>query len=248
MKKQIILFSLLVAGFTFQARAQVGIGTSTPDNSAMLEVNSTTKGLLTPRMTASERTAINPAAQGLIVYQTDGTQGFYYYNGTQWLLLLNEGSSLNASNLTSGTVSTARLGTGTANSGTFLRGDGTWATPAASNYPFDVVTVPNTGTHNITITQASMGGYMILDFDAVPNTDMINVHMTLPSPALVGNGAKFRVSYLNAHAAGINLYAINPTGNVYAGAGSSPANTPQLVILTSDFISDGTNWYEVPQL
>lgn len=40
-------------------------------------------------------------------------------------------SSLNASNLSSGTVDTARLGSGTANSTTFLRGDNTWATPAA---------------------------------------------------------------------------------------------------------------------
>jgi len=66
----------------------VGIGTNTPDASAKLDVSSTTQGLLLPRMTETQRTAINPAATGLIVYQTDGTTpGFYYYDGSAWTAL-----------------------------------------------------------------------------------------------------------------------------------------------------------------
>lgn len=66
----------------------IGIGTITPDASAKLDVSSTTQGILLPRMTEVQRTAITPAATGLIVYQTDGTTpGFYYYDGSAWTAL-----------------------------------------------------------------------------------------------------------------------------------------------------------------
>jgi microcystin-dependent protein len=58
---------------------------SEPDASAMLDVKSTSKGLLTPRMTATQRAAISSAATGLLVYQTDGSAGYYYYDGSSWL-------------------------------------------------------------------------------------------------------------------------------------------------------------------
>ncbi len=55
------------------------------DTSAMLDVSSTTKGVLVPRMTAVQRMAIHLPATGLLVYQTDGsTPGYYYYTGTNW--------------------------------------------------------------------------------------------------------------------------------------------------------------------
>ncbi len=64
----------------------IGIGNNTmPSASAQLDVNSTSKGLLTPRMTQAQRTAISAPATGLLVYQTDGGQpGFWYYNGSAW--------------------------------------------------------------------------------------------------------------------------------------------------------------------
>ena len=64
--------------------AQVGINTDSPDASAALDIVSTTGGLLVPRMTKAERDGIKPAATGLMIYQTDDTSGFYYYNGSSW--------------------------------------------------------------------------------------------------------------------------------------------------------------------
>jgi hypothetical protein len=79
------IFTLLAAVLlTATTSAQVGIGTTTPDASSALDITSTTKGLLIPRMKAAERDVISSAATGLMIYQTDGTPGFYYYNGISW--------------------------------------------------------------------------------------------------------------------------------------------------------------------
>jgi trimeric autotransporter adhesin len=68
----------------FSAFAQIGIGTTSPNSSAILDINSTTKGFLIPRMTETERLGISAPAQGLLVYQTDGSIGLYHYDGTSW--------------------------------------------------------------------------------------------------------------------------------------------------------------------
>ena len=65
--------------------AQVGVGTSSPAASSILDVTSTEKGFLPPRLTAAQRTAILTPAAGLIVYQTDGTSGLYIYSGSAWI-------------------------------------------------------------------------------------------------------------------------------------------------------------------
>ena len=52
--------------------------------SAKVQIDSTTQGVLFPRMTAAQRTAIATPAEGLIVVQTDGTQGLYLYIGAAW--------------------------------------------------------------------------------------------------------------------------------------------------------------------
>jgi hypothetical protein len=78
-------FTLLAAVLlTAITSAQVGINNENPDASAALDITSTTGGLLIPRMTETQRDAISPAATGLMIYQTDGTVGFYYYNGSSW--------------------------------------------------------------------------------------------------------------------------------------------------------------------
>jgi len=62
---------------------------TTGNTSSVLDVKSVLKGFLAPRMTQAQRTAIATPADGLLVYQTDATKGFYYYNGTTaaWVLL-----------------------------------------------------------------------------------------------------------------------------------------------------------------
>lgn len=62
----------------------VGIGTTTPDASAILDLASTTKGLLLPRMTAAQKNALAAPKAGLTIYQTDGTAGLYVFNGSAW--------------------------------------------------------------------------------------------------------------------------------------------------------------------
>jgi len=74
------------------AQQNVGIGTNTPHPTALLELYSTSKGLLIPRMTQAERDAISSPATGLLIYQTDNTPGFYYWNGTAWIPLLSSSS------------------------------------------------------------------------------------------------------------------------------------------------------------
>jgi trimeric autotransporter adhesin len=88
MKKNFFFMASLML-FSSVIFAQVSINTdnSTADNSAMLEVKSTTKGMLVPRMTQAQRTAIVEPATGLLVFQTDNPDGFYFYNGTNWVSL-----------------------------------------------------------------------------------------------------------------------------------------------------------------
>jgi len=80
---------LLLTGLLFSSsqvawsQNNLGIGTATPDASALVEMQTSNKGLLTPRLTQAQCAAIASPATGLLVYQTDGAQpGFYYNAGT----------------------------------------------------------------------------------------------------------------------------------------------------------------------
>ena len=84
---QLIVLNLLVVS----AFGQVGIGTTIPDGSAMLEVKSTLKGMLVPRMSSVERTGISTPAIGLLVFDNT-TQSFWYYKTTGWMELITGGA------------------------------------------------------------------------------------------------------------------------------------------------------------
>jgi len=84
-----LLAALLITTGSYAQNVGINSDGSAPDASAMLDVKSTAKGFLAPRMTAAQRIAITSPATGLSVYQTDGTAGFYYYNGSTWTQIGN---------------------------------------------------------------------------------------------------------------------------------------------------------------
>lgn len=84
------------------AHAQVGINTLLPNSSSMLDITSTNKGILIPRMTSIQRLSIVAPATGLMVYETTTNQFFYFdgaiwrpmaSNNTAWGLLGNTGTT-----------------------------------------------------------------------------------------------------------------------------------------------------------
>jgi hypothetical protein len=96
MKKRLpYLLAALLGATTAFAQQNVGINTTTPDASAALDVTSTNKGVLVPRMNQSQRAGISNPATGLLIWQTDGTSGFYYNAGTpaspSWIQLGAQG-------------------------------------------------------------------------------------------------------------------------------------------------------------
>jgi len=101
------LLIVLCLAIWIDVQAQVAINTdgSLPHSSSMLDVKSTSKGLLAPRMTLAQRSAIITPATGLTIFQTDGIPGLYYNSGTPgipvWALVgsnagqwLNNGTSI----------------------------------------------------------------------------------------------------------------------------------------------------------
>ena len=86
MKKIILSYFISIISLTAFSQNNVGIGTATPNASAALDISSTTKGLLIPRMSGTQRTAITSPAIGLLVYDTEA-KGLYQYNGTSWVAI-----------------------------------------------------------------------------------------------------------------------------------------------------------------
>jgi hypothetical protein len=133
-----ILFFLIVNAF--HLNAQTGIGTTTPNASARLEVAATDKGFLLPRMTAAQRGLIPSPANGLLVYQTDATNGFYVNTGTPaapiWTRVgmdwVRTGNDLS---YTLGNVSTTGNLTGGNASSSTLSGFGANVLTISANYP-----------------------------------------------------------------------------------------------------------------
>ena len=109
MKHYLVILTLLLAATVTQA--QVGIGTASPDGSAILDITASAKGLLVPRMTTAERDAsIKSPTAGLLIYNTTSSALEMANSSSQWVNLSTAATTSVASGSTS---SAAGIGVGT---------------------------------------------------------------------------------------------------------------------------------------
>ena len=161
MKKWISIFSIISC--CWYSNAQTGIGTTTPNASAKLEIASTDKGLLIPRMSKTQRESITltTAANGLLVYQTDDVVGFYVNNSTtttpSWTRLNSDWiKSGNNITYTAGNISTTGAITGGNSDTSSISGFSANITSVSTNYPLTAADngkiIQSTSAAAITIT------------------------------------------------------------------------------------------------
>ncbi len=94
--KKLLFFTLSFFIHIAVSKAQMGVNATgdAPNASAMLDVNSTTKGLLPPRMTSTQKNAIANPADGLLVFDTN-TQSYWFRQSGAWTELPKAGSTSN---------------------------------------------------------------------------------------------------------------------------------------------------------
>ena len=195
---RIILITVAFIALATVADAQnVGINSdgTAPDASAMLDVKSTTKGLLAPRMTAAQRIGINSPATGLLVYQTDAPAGYYYYSGSAWTQL---GAASGASQWTT-TGSNIYYNTGNVGIGK--------ATPTAQ---LDVLSGNTFGISSTGTTTGSTGLYHIANSNASTSWNLGVEGGAWASGAALGS------LYIDKNGVGPKM-TITPDGNVGIG-------------------------------
>ena len=218
---KVLLVASLLLFISFFAKAQVGIGTITPDASAQLDVTSTNKGLLIPRMNKAARDLINtpnPPATGLLIYQTDDTPGFYYYNGTAWVPFISppseaiipfaSGTPVIVTTIAGGLVGTSSIvGFGASATGVSVAG-GVINTSLLSNHAFSA---PRAGT--ITSIAAN--------FSTSVGLSLIGSTLTITAQLFKAAAGSNSFSPVSGASVNFTLTGILAIGTVYNGLTSS---------------------------
>lgn len=95
MKTIVLLLTASVIAVNIHAQSfSINTDGSTAHNSAILDVKSSSKGMLIPRLSLAERIAVASPATGLMIYQTDNAPGFYFYDGAAWISITSASNNL----------------------------------------------------------------------------------------------------------------------------------------------------------
>lgn len=227
MNKLLYLFIFIVS---FQLSAQVGIGTNTPDNSAILDMQSNNKGILFPRLTSVQRLSINAPSSGLYVYDTN-TKSLWYYNGTLWINTVSEAS-----------FGDIKSGIQTADHSGWILLDGRALSTLNANQQAVATTLglsanlPNANSAFLVQNGTSIGSV------SGSNTTTLT-QANLPNVNFIGTAAT----------AGSHAHTVDPAATNSSSQGSHDHTTPLQVISTSTYthnhgVGNGSNAYnDVPQ-
>ena len=184
----------------------LGLGVDPPNATAILDVSSTTQGMLAPRMTTVQRLAITNPANGLIVFDTD-TKSLQVYDAV--------GESWNGLGTTAGTVQVASGGTGATTLTGYLLGSGTSAITASSTIPGTAISGNVSGnaanvTGTVAVANGGTGATTLSGYLLGSGTSAVTASSTIPGAAISGN---------------VSGNAANVTGTVAVGHGGTGATT-----------------------
>lgn len=213
---------ILTTSASFAQGVAVNTDGSNPDASAILDVKATNKGMLVPRVALTS--AVSAPAIGLLVYQTGGTPGFYYYNGTTWVYIQNSATPVN----------------GTAPGQVYVTGNAPF-TPVLQTMSGDATIAAN---GNLTISNnavtvakmATSGTLPAFNGSALTNLNAGNLASgTVPVARLGSSGTPSGTTFLN----GSGAWATPAAGNlavVTVSANGTTLNTDnQFVYITGAF-------------
>ena len=220
-----------------KADGKVGIGIPSPDASALLDITSTTRGMLIPRMSKTEKNGILSPSTGLLIFQNaPDSIGFYYYDGSNWTWML---SNSNADSLAwrtggnTGTTNTNFLGTRT-NNPLIIKTNNAEVARFTGNKELGIGTATPNSTYGYAKVEIASEGYLaptdllirnaVNDGGYAPGLVFQHARGTLATPLTVNNG-----DYLSAISTmnydGSN-YVLSAGLDIYADGAIAPGIVP----------------------
>ena len=148
-------------------------------------MNSTTKGFLPPRMTSTQRTAISSPAVGLIVYQTDATEGTYEYTSSGWRLINAAGSGGGITRSVNNISTTTTAGATASTDYVYLVSGTTTLTMPTAVGNTNRYTIKNVGINTITINTTSS--------QTIDGSTTINIAVQYTTLDLISDGTNWNI-------------------------------------------------------
>lgn len=243
-KNALIVLSVLqftVISKVFSQSVSINTTGNAADPSAMLDISSANKGILIPRMTQAEKLAIFSPADGLLVYQTDGTKGFYFYSTitTSWNFLAGSVGLTSLNGLASNSQTFATPGTsGTVPGWVSSGSEHTLHIPLASATGVTAGLLSNADWNTFNSKQSAL---------TTGNLTSTDLTVTNGNGAVIGSGVTVNLSASGVTANTYNTVTVNSKGIITAGT-NAPYVTPTGLSATPPLAyNSGTGVFSMPK-